>query len=281
MRQVAESGDLTRKLTLAEQDGWWDEDAQVLAAHLQQPDRCHHRFQREAAQRERLSALGRLSTVIAHEVRNPLMIIKGALRTVVRPRRERRGLQRRRRRHRRGDCQAEPAGARSARLRAADPLRMRADRPEPGLRGCRTSGLGQRAPAARACGSRRCRRWSTDRERIRTVLVNLLTNAQHAVDAAGDTPRRRPPIVVTTGAGRRLRAWPSRCATAARASPPMTWPASSIHTSRRGAAAPASAWRSARTSSRASAARLTVTSQPGHGAEFRIELGSEPPRRAH
>ena len=40
------------------------------------------RFQREAAQRERLSSLGRLSTVIAHEVRNPLMIIKGALRTL-------------------------------------------------------------------------------------------------------------------------------------------------------------------------------------------------------
>ena len=32
--------------------------------------------------RERLSALGRLSTVIAHEVRNPLMIIKASLRTL-------------------------------------------------------------------------------------------------------------------------------------------------------------------------------------------------------
>ena len=37
------------------------------------------RFQREAAQRERLSALGRLSTVIAHEIRNPLMIIRASL----------------------------------------------------------------------------------------------------------------------------------------------------------------------------------------------------------
>jgi len=40
------------------------------------------RFQREAAQRERLSSLGRLSTVVAHEIRNPLMIIKTSLRTL-------------------------------------------------------------------------------------------------------------------------------------------------------------------------------------------------------
>ena len=40
------------------------------------------RFQREAAQRERLSSLGRLSTVVAHEIRNPLMIIKTALRSL-------------------------------------------------------------------------------------------------------------------------------------------------------------------------------------------------------
>ena len=44
------------------------------------------RFQREAAQRERLSSLGRLSTVIAHEIRNPLMIIKASLRTLGSPR---------------------------------------------------------------------------------------------------------------------------------------------------------------------------------------------------
>ena len=40
------------------------------------------RFQREAAQRERLSSLGRLSTVVAHEIRNPLMIIKTSLRSL-------------------------------------------------------------------------------------------------------------------------------------------------------------------------------------------------------
>jgi len=40
------------------------------------------RFEKEAAQRERLSSLGRLSSVIAHEIRNPLMIIKSAARTL-------------------------------------------------------------------------------------------------------------------------------------------------------------------------------------------------------
>jgi signal transduction histidine kinase len=40
------------------------------------------RFQREAGQRERLSSLGRLSTIIAHEIRNPLMIIKASLRSL-------------------------------------------------------------------------------------------------------------------------------------------------------------------------------------------------------
>jgi signal transduction histidine kinase len=42
------------------------------------------RLEREAALRERLSALGRLSTVMAHEVRNPLMIIKASLRSLER-----------------------------------------------------------------------------------------------------------------------------------------------------------------------------------------------------
>jgi signal transduction histidine kinase len=42
------------------------------------------RSEREAELRERLCALGRLSTVIAHEVRNPLMIIKGSLRALER-----------------------------------------------------------------------------------------------------------------------------------------------------------------------------------------------------
>ena len=187
MRQVAESGDLTRKLTLAEQDDWWDEDAQVLARTFNSLTDAITRFQREAAQRERLSALGRLSTVIAHEVRNPLMIIKGALRTVVRPGVERRRPSRCCRRHRRGDCAAEPAGARSPRLRATDPLRVL--RPTDLNRVCEdaaeaVSVNGHPPPALQLAPLPPV---VTDRERIRIVLVNLLTNAQQAVDAAGAT----------------------------------------------------------------------------------------------
>jgi signal transduction histidine kinase len=54
----------------------------VLATTFNAMTRSLARFQREAALRERLSSLGRLSTVIAHEIRNPLMIIKSALRSL-------------------------------------------------------------------------------------------------------------------------------------------------------------------------------------------------------
>ena len=64
-------------------DGRWeDEDARLLATTFNTLTDSIARFQREAAQRERLSSLGRLSTVIAHEIRNPLMIIKAALRAL-------------------------------------------------------------------------------------------------------------------------------------------------------------------------------------------------------
>ena len=81
MREMAATGDLTREDRAAPTPTLWDdEDARLLAATFNTLTDSIARFQREAAQRERLSSLGRLSTVIAHEVRNPLMIIKGSLR---------------------------------------------------------------------------------------------------------------------------------------------------------------------------------------------------------
>jgi signal transduction histidine kinase len=81
MRNVAVSGDVSRP-PLVSGTRWDDEDARVLGATFNAMTEAIARFQREAAQRDRLSSLGRLSTVIAHEVRNPLMIIKASLRTL-------------------------------------------------------------------------------------------------------------------------------------------------------------------------------------------------------
>ena len=82
MREMSATGDLTRKISLSRAASWEDEDAKLLASTFNTLTDSIARFQREAAQRERLSALGRLSTVIAHEIRNPLMIIKASLRTL-------------------------------------------------------------------------------------------------------------------------------------------------------------------------------------------------------
>jgi signal transduction histidine kinase len=80
MREMAATGDLARRVP--EGAAWYDEDARVLAGTFAAMTESIARFQHDAAQRERLSALGRLSTVVAHEIRNPLMIIKAAVRTL-------------------------------------------------------------------------------------------------------------------------------------------------------------------------------------------------------
>ena len=103
-----------------------------------------------------------------------------------------------------------------------------------------------RSGAAVRPRSPRCRRSSPTASGCALVLVNLLTNARHAVaareTAAAGAPTR---ITLTTGA-----AAPARVAiefaTAASASAPRTCRASSIPTSRPGAPAPASAWPSPR-----------------------------------
>ena len=81
MREVAATGDLTRKIPV-QPGSWEDEDARLLASTFNTLTDSIARFERDAAQRERLSSLGRLSSVVAHEIRNPLMIIKSAVRTL-------------------------------------------------------------------------------------------------------------------------------------------------------------------------------------------------------
>ncbi len=84
MRDVAATGDLTRTVPVRS-GAWDDEDATVLAGTFNTLIESIARFEREATQRERLSALGRLSSVIAHEIRNPLMIIKASVRALRNP----------------------------------------------------------------------------------------------------------------------------------------------------------------------------------------------------
>ena len=81
MREMSDTGDLTTKIQLPGR-GWHDEETRLLANTFNTMTDSIARFQREATQRERLSSLGRLSTVVAHEIRNPLMIIKASLRTL-------------------------------------------------------------------------------------------------------------------------------------------------------------------------------------------------------
>jgi signal transduction histidine kinase len=82
MREMAATGVLTSTPERPTPTPWDDEDARLLTGTFHTLTVSLDRFQREAAQRERLSSLGRLSTVIAHEIRNPLMIIKGSLRSL-------------------------------------------------------------------------------------------------------------------------------------------------------------------------------------------------------
>jgi signal transduction histidine kinase len=183
MREVAATGDLTRKIVLRSDRGWEDADARLMAATFNTLTESIARFQREFSQRERLSSLGRLSTVIAHEVRNPLMIIKTALHTL--------------RHAQTGDAAAREAIAdidgEVARLNRvvndvldfSRPIRFELAQTDLNAV-CRASAAAAQAspgvpvdldldpdmPAV-----------VTDAERLRVALVNLVENARHAVEA--------------------------------------------------------------------------------------------------
>src|SRR4051812_36972091 len=205
MREMAATGDLTRKITLSANARWDDEDARLLAATFNSMTQSIARFQREAAQRERLSSLGRLSTIVAHEIRNPLMIIKAALRPLKR----------------------EPVAAGQVRSAAAD-----IDEEVSRLNRLVSDVLDFARPitfdlaavdvnalcrdAARAVNATdgapiavtldldpELTPIVTDGERVRLALVNILTNARHAVLArpAGSAPPEPIRLVTSRSAG--------------------------------------------------------------------------------
>jgi signal transduction histidine kinase len=184
MREITTTGDLARKIDLP--GPLVDEDATVLASAFNRLTESIARFQREAASRERLSALGRMSTVIAHEIRNPLMIIKASLR----------GL-------RREELSPEEVAE------AADDIDHEVDRLnrivgdvldfarpiKVELHPTDVNGVCRSAVAAVAvekCGTSIEMRLdeglpelSTDGERLRTALVNVIANARDAVASMG------------------------------------------------------------------------------------------------
>ena len=281
MRQVARSGDLTSKVTLGRAAGWHDDDAQVLARTFNSLTEAITRFQREAAQRERLSALGRLSTVVAHEVRNPLMIIKGALRTVTRPGVDAADLE---------DAAAD-IDEEIARLNRlvndvldfSKPIRFECT-PTDINAVCENavkavSANGHTPPSLQVTAA--LPTLLTDGERLRMVLVNLLTNAQQAVAALPpDTAAPHPQIVVSTAG-----LSPDRVVISVRdrgpgiAADDLPRIFDPYFTTRRGGTGLGLAI--SKNIVEGLGGSLSVISQPGGGTEFRIELGHGPADRTH
>jgi signal transduction histidine kinase len=74
MRETARSGDLTRQIHIESRD----EEASLLASTFNHVASSLLAFQQQARHKERLSSLGTLSATLAHEIRNPLTIIKGS-----------------------------------------------------------------------------------------------------------------------------------------------------------------------------------------------------------
>lgn len=191
MRDISETGDLTRKVTLNTGE-WQDEDARLLATTFNTLTDSIATFQREEAQRERLSSLGRLSTLIAHEIRNPLMIIRVALRSLRRP--EASDAERR---EAVADIDEETGRLNRIVSDVLDFARpMHFERHEVDLNAlCRTSvdaaWVNATDPHVAMDLDPALPPITTDAERLRTALVNILTNARHAV-AAGTTSTRGP-----------------------------------------------------------------------------------------
>jgi signal transduction histidine kinase len=189
MREVAATGDLTRKLVVAEGRRWHDEDAQLLATTFNTLTDSIARFQREVSQKERLSSLGHLSTVIAHEVRNPLMIIKGSLHALRQPELGKPAM-----REAVADIDEEVERLNRIVNEVLDfsrPIRFELAPADLNAL-CRESAAASEAsgPGARVDLQLdpRASPIRTDVERLRIALVNMLVNARHAVNGAGTAP---------------------------------------------------------------------------------------------
>jgi signal transduction histidine kinase len=214
MGEIASTGELTPTPRAPAPTPWEDEDARLLTGAFHTLTASLARFQREAAQRERLSSLGRLSTVVAHEIRNPLTIIKASLRTLRRGTRpEDTGAL-----HAIADIEGEVNRLNRVVhdvLDYARPIRFAIERVEAGrlVHDAANAVLAsQPGPAIRVEVPPDPIELETDGDRLRQALVNVLSNARDAVverersdsGRAGAAPEdggaAAPPVVVTTTA---------------------------------------------------------------------------------
>jgi len=273
MRHIAATGDLTQKLPTKRRGGWDDEDAHVLATTFNTLTDSIVRFQREAAQRERLSSLGRLSTVIAHEVRNPLMIIKGALRTM-----DKNGATAADVRDAAKDIDEEIERLNSLVndvLDVARPIRFDAAPADINVV-CRDAVQGASAGRVNAPVSMTLApslpELVTDSERLRTVLVNLLTNADHAIEgnpAASVT-------LITQQTGDRRVAVTIRDTGKGIAEDDLPRIFDPYFTTRRAGTGLGLAI--AKNIVEALGGSISVVTRPGAGTDFRIDIGDAPAR---
>lgn len=183
MKDVATTGDLTRKIAFKSVRRWHDEDAQILASTFNTLTESIARFQREGSHKERLSSLGRLSTVIAHEVRNPLMIIKAALRPLRHPGPTPESI-------REAAADIEDEVARLNRvvnevLDFARPIRFELAPTDINELCAESAAAAEATPGVpvRLSLGANLPVVTSDAERLRVALINLIVNARQAVDA--------------------------------------------------------------------------------------------------
>lgn len=204
MRDMASTGDLTRRMPETSNARWDDEDARLLATTFNTMTDSIARFQREASQKERLSSLGRLSTVVAHEIRNPLMIIKTALRSLKTP-----GVTPEDVKAAVSDIDEEVARLNRIVTEVLDfarPIKFDFSTVD-------VNALCADAAHATASDDAGVRLQldleeglpaiTTDGERLRIALVNILTNARHAAGASGQQQPRTEtePVLLRTRRG--------------------------------------------------------------------------------
>ena len=273
MRHIAATGDLTRKIATKRQRGWDDDDAHMLATTFNTLTDSIVRFQREAGQRERLSSLGRLSTVIAHEVRNPLMIIKGALRTLARD-----GATHADVRDAAQDIDEEIDRLNNLVNDVLDVARPIRFDPAPTDINAVCRDAVQAASAGRANGEVELNlapglpQLVTDSERLRTVLVNLLTNADNAVGGMPDAGV----TLITQQTGERRITVTIRDTGKGIANDDLPHIFDPYFTTRRAGTGLGLAI--AKNIVEGLGGAISVTTQPGAGTDFRIDLGDAPHR---